>query len=76
MKTEGLEPEELKMRAHLEGKRCVYEADQFLKISEVREIVEDGISALARRLRQADDTIRKSTNTIREMEGKVRGCVS
>ena len=76
MKVEGLSKEELDMRMDLEEKRFIFERDQYLKTTEVREVIQEGMEALQRRMRTADEVIKKNNETLRVMEGKVKNCIS
>ena len=57
-RAEGLDKDEVKAKEEVEAKRCMFEVDQYVKISEVKEILADGLETLQRKLMQADNTIR------------------
>ena len=46
MKTEGLSEEDVKMMQELEHKRFNFEKNEFLKTSEIRAIIDEGMEAL------------------------------
>ena len=60
----------------MEEKRFMFEKDEFLKKSEIRAIIDDGMEALQRRMRTADEVIKKNNETLRLIETKVKNCVS
>ena len=47
-----------------------------MKISEVREIVEEGITALSKKMKSTDEIITKNSANLRLMESKVKNCIS
>ena len=60
----------------MEEKRFMFEKDEFLKKSEIRAIIDDGMEALQRRMRTADEVIKKNNETLRLIESKVKTCIS
>ena len=57
MKAEGLSKEELLMRMDIEEKRFIFERDEYLKTTEIREVIQEGMEALQKRMRTADEII-------------------
>ena len=47
-----------------------------MKISEVREIIEEGMIALSKKMRGVDEIITKNSANLRLMESKVKNCIS
>ena len=60
----------------MEEKRFMFEKDEFLKKSEIKAIIDDGIEALQKRMRTADEVIKKNNETLRAIESKVKACTS
>ena len=46
MKTEGLSEEDVKMMQELEHKRFNFEKNEFLKTSDIRAVIDEGMEAL------------------------------
>ena len=76
IKTEGLSAEELKERERVEERRFMFEKNEYLKMNDIRSLIDEGMQALQKRMRTADEVIKKNNETLRVMESKVKNCIS
>ena len=76
MRNEGLSRGEMKTHEEIEVDRCLFRQDDFVKISEVKEILADGLQALQKRLKQSDDIVSNNSRNLKDMDSKVKNCIT
>ena len=59
-----LNTKQLAIRKELTGARCLFEMDQYVKLSEVRQVVKDALMSIVDRMVKADDHQKANTATL------------
>ena len=56
-----LSKKEAQNKQKINARRCVYEKDNFIKVSQLREILQEGFDAIHKRFDKTDEMCRKNT---------------
>ena len=67
-----LSEKERATRKELMGARCLFEMDQFVKLSEVRMIMKEALMAIVDKVGKADDLARANAGSLSRLEAKVK----
>ena len=66
----------MKERERVEERRFMFEKNEYLKMNDIRSLIDEGMQALQKRMRTADEVIKKNNETLRVIESKVKNCIS
>ena len=73
--TLALSAEERQLRGDITASRAVYAVDQYVKLSEVRAIVADGLEAIHSRMVRTDELAKRTNGEVQNLASRVRTCV-
>ena len=73
--TQPLSEEEMAVKHEIDAQRCVFQVDQFVKISEVRAIVHEGLAEIHKRMLKTDDVAKKASVDMQTMNTKMKNCI-
>ena len=60
------------MRKELMGARCLFEMDQFVKLSEVKSTMKEALMSIVDKMQKADDLAKANASTITRLESKIK----
>ena len=72
LREEGMSDADIKLGEDLFYRRSVFKVDQFVKMCEVREIVQQALHSILDKMRKADETGRKNRTEISSLDAKTK----
>ena len=72
LREEGLSEEDLKLGEDLYYARATFKVDQFVKLCEVRNVVQQALNSIINTMKRADETARNNRGTIKTMDDKLK----
>ena len=73
--TMSLSASERQTRADIHASRAVYQVDQYVKLSEVRAIVAEGLEAIHSRMVRTDELSKRTNAEMGNLQSRMRTCV-